>query len=776
MSKITHASLDSGFHRSDDAIESVDINRRRFMVGAAGLTFGVAAGVPVWVGSGEARAAGKDAVLNHYVTISTDGTIAIMSPAAEMGQGSLTSLPLILAEELDADWSKVRIVPAPPIEKLYGNPGFGGLMYTAGSFAVNGYFTALRTFGAQVRLVLLDNAARQWNVPMAELTTIPGMVVHEKSGRRLGYGEIAAFAEIPATAPTITPAQLKKTSEFRLIGKDVPRVELPGKVNGTAQYSIDAQVPGMVYAAVLRAPVEGGAPDTVDDGAARAIEGVIGTVRLPYGLGVVAATPWAAFKGKAALNVTWTRGGKAWGHSTQKAMAAFTAAARDESRKGVEWEKVGDTPAAMKQATSFIEAEYTCDYAYHAQMEPLNSVASVSAAGDAVEIWCGTQSQSMAVAAAATALGIAQERVKFNGMLLGGGFGRRGHRDEEFVVESVLLSRATKRPVKLLWTREDDVRNGRFRPLYVQRLEAGLDAQGNIVAWHHRIVCDQVLAFQDPVRYKLFKGSDGIALRGGELKTYDIPNRLAEGLLEDTGIRTSSLRGIGVGPTKFAIEAFLDEIAIKRGIDPIALRLDLLKNQPRAKAVVEEVARMAEWGKPRPAGRALGFAYIDYTGSQLGGIAEVGRSRDGCDSRAQVLVHHRLRHRDPAGQRDRADRKLHRLRAGPGTHRTHHVRGRRDPAVELQQLSGAAHARRAGDVHQGHAHRQPSDRRGPDVDAAGGAGDRERGVHADGRAAASRTDAAGKSEAGAARRRARAGVNICLEKWFGAADKRDGRR
>ncbi len=605
------------------------MSRRRFMVGAAGFTFGVAFGVPaaLKLASGEALAAtAKDAVVSPWVTISTDGTITIMSPAAEMGQGSLTSLPLILAEELDADWANVRVVPAPAIEKIYGNPGFGGLMYTAGSFAVNGYFTALRTFGAQVRLVLLENAARHWGVPLAELATIPGVVLHEKSGRRLSYGEIAAFAEIPAKAPEITPDMLKKTSEFRLIGKDVGRVELPAKVNGTAQYSIDVQVPGMIYAAVLRSPVEGGAPDRIDDAAAREVEGVVGTVRLAYGVGVLAETPWAAFKAKRALNVTWTRGGKAWNHSTEQGFKTFTAVARDPARSGIAWEKVGDANGAMKLAATVIEGEYYCDYAYHAQMEPLNSVASVSASGDAVEIWCGTQSQSMAVAAAAKTLGIAQERVKFNGMLLGGGFGRRGHRDEEFVVESVLLSKEAKRPVKVLWTREDDVRNGRFRPIYVQRLRAGLDASGRIVAWHHRIVCDQVLAFQDPVRYKIFKGSDGIALRGGELKTYDIPNRLAEGILEDTGIRTSSLRGIGVGPTKFAIEAFLDEVAAKRGIDPVALRLELLKNYPRGRAVVEKVAQMADWGKKRD-GRALGFAYIDYTGSQLAGVAEVSVER-----------------------------------------------------------------------------------------------------------------------------------------------------
>jgi isoquinoline 1-oxidoreductase beta subunit len=615
----------------------LDQGRRRFMTGAAGFTFGVGLSVPaLQFAAGEALAAdAKNTVVNPWVSISTDGTVAIMSPASEMGQGSLTSLPLILAEELDADWTRVRIVPAPPIEKIYGNPGFNGLMYTAGSFSVNGYFTPLRKFGAQVRFALLDNAARRWNVPVSELTTEPGVVVHAASGRRLGYGEIAAFMDVPAVAPEIKPEQLKKTSQFRLIGKDVPRVEVPTKVNGTAAYSIDAQVKGMVYAAVLRSPVEGGAPDKVDDKAARRIDGVLDVLRLPYGMAVLATEPWQAFQAKNALKVSWTNGGKAWGHSTEKARAAFTVAARDPARSGVSWEKVGNAPEAMSQAQVTLEAEYFCDYAYHAQMEPLNSVAAVSPSGDAVEIWCGTQSQSMAVNAAAAALGIPVERVKFNDIMLGGGFGRRGHRDEEFVVESVLLSRASKRPVKVLWTREDDVRNGRFRPLYVQRLKAGFDASGRLVAWHHRVVCDQVLAFQDPVRYKMFKGNDGIALRGGELKTYDIPNRLCEGLLEDTGIRTSSLRGIGVGPTKFAIEAFLDEVAEKRGVDPVALRLELLKNSPRGRAVVEEAAKMADWGRKRD-GRALGFAYIDYTGTQLAGIAEVSVERDS----GRIRVHH----------------------------------------------------------------------------------------------------------------------------------------
>ncbi len=618
-------------------IPPVDSGRRRFMVGAAGFTFGVTCGLPAALNlaSGDAlAAASRDIVVSPWVTISTDGTIAIMSPAAEMGQGSLTSLPLILAEELDADWATVRVVPAPPNEAVYGNPGFGGIMYTAGSFAVNGYFKALRTFGAQVRLVLLENAARHWGAPLAELATVPGVVLHEKSGRRLTYGEIAAFAEIPAKAPEITPDQLKKTSEFRLIGKDVMRVELPGKVNGSAQYSIDVQVPGMLYGVIERAPVEGAAPDKIDDTAARGIDGVVQIVQLPYGVGVLAETPWAAFNARRALKITWTRDAKAWGYSDEGAYKAFATAARDLARTGLAWEKVGDAPDAIKQAKTVIEGEYRCDYAYHAQMEPLNSVASVSPAGDAVEIWCGTQSQPMAVVAAAKALGIPTARVTFHGMLLGGGFGRRGHRDEEFVVDSVLLSKAAKKPVKVLWTREDDVKNGRMRPLYVHYLRAGLDASGRVVALHQRVACDQVLPFQDPVRSAKSKGLDNIAMRGTELKTYDIPHRLAEQVSQVTGIRTSSLRAIGVGPNKFASEVFLDEVAVKRGIDPVALRLELLRNQPRARAVVEEVARMADWGRKRE-GRGLGFAYCDYTGTQLGAVAEVSIER----ATGRIMVH-----------------------------------------------------------------------------------------------------------------------------------------
>ena len=507
---------------------SVSVSRRQVMTGAAGLTFAIAlsrsdlaaAGVP----AGEMH--GKS--LSPWVSIAPNGTISIMSPATEMGQGSMTSLPLIFAEELDADWSEVRVVPAPAIEKIFGNPGFGGVMYTAGSNAVTSYFKPLRTFGAQVRRVLLDNAARKWGVPVEELTTEPSAVLHGKSGRRLGYGEIAAFAEVPAVAPEIRPDELKKTSEFRLIRKDVMRVELPNKVNGSATYSIDIEVPGMIYGAVVRSPVEGGTPDKFEQAKVAAIPGVISAVRLPYGIGVLAETAWAAFAGKAAVEqtITWNRTGKAWGFEGDQGMEAFAADARNISVPVTnDWFKQGDAEGELGNAATVIEGEYRCDYAYHAQMEPLNAVASISPSGDGAEVWCGTQSQTMALDAIAKALGISREKVTLHYTLLGGGFGRRGHRDEEFIVDAVLLSKEAKRPVKMMWTREDDLHNGRLRPISAHFLRAGLDPSGKIVAWHQRLAGDRVWSFQDPVFYKIAGEKDRILMLGVELRSYDIANQ-----------------------------------------------------------------------------------------------------------------------------------------------------------------------------------------------------------------------------------------------------------
>jgi len=600
------------------------LSRRQFMVGAAGLTFAVTVGGMPSI----AAAPEKAAALSPWVSISGDGAITIMSPAAEMGQGSMTSLPRVIAEELDADWSKVRVVPAPAIDAIYGNPGFGGMMYTAGSNAVTSYFKPLRLFGAQVRRVLLDNAAKHWGVAVAELVTEPSTVVHPPSGRRLSYGEIAVFADIPASAPEIKPDDLKKPGSFRLIGQDSLRVELPSKVNGSARYAIDVQVPGMIYGAVLRAPVEGAAPDAIDDAKAKAVAGVLKIITLPYGVGVLAETAWAAFEAKELLNnrVTWTHAGSAWGFDSDKATEDFAAAARDLASPASEWDKQGDAAGEMAKAAEVIEATYRCDYAYHAQMEPLNAIAKVTPNADAVEIWCGTQSQSQAVETAAKTLRIARDKVKLNDTLLGGAFGRRGNRDEEFIIDAVLLAKETDKPVKVMWTREDDIRNGRFRPLSAHHLRAGIDSAGKLVAWHHRIAGDRVLPFADPVRFAKSGGKDAILMRGVELKSYDIPHQLSEQLYRDTGVRTSPLRGIGFTANKFVTEAFLDEVAHRRGIDPVALRLALLKDTPRGRKVVETVAAMADWGRKRD-DRGLGFAFIDYSNTLTAGIAEVSVDR-----------------------------------------------------------------------------------------------------------------------------------------------------
>ena len=616
------------------AISHRQISRRQIMIGAAGLSFAIASSRGGIAAEITSERGGK--ALTPWVSIAPDGTITIMSAATEMGQGSMTSLPLIIAEELDADWSKVKIVPAPVIEEIYGNPGFGGMMYTAGSNAVRSYYDNLRLFGAQARRVLLDNAARKLGLPVDELTTEPSAVVHSKSGRKLSYGEIAEFAEIPAQAPQIKPEDLKKPANFRLISKDVMRAELPRKINGSAQYSIDVQVPGMLYGAVLRAPVEGAAPDKFDEAKVMAVAGVVKVVKLPYGVGILAMTPWAAFTARRAIesSMVWNRDGKAWSFDSEQGLQNFAASARDPNAKATDWFKLGDARAEMAKAASTFEAEYLCDYAYHAQMEPLNAVASVTASGDAAEVWCGTQSQTLALAATADARKIERSKVKLHDTLLGGGFGRRGPRDMDYLIDAVLLSKAVGKPVKSMWTREDDIHNGRFRPLSAHYLQAGFDASGKLMTWQHRLVGDRVTPFADPVRYEKAGHKDFILMLGADAKGYDVPHQLVEQVYEDTGIRTAPLRGIGFTANKFATETFMDEIAYKRGVDPMKYRLDLLANTPRGHKVLERAAQMADWGRQRD-GRGLGASYIDYTDTQVAAVVEISIDR----ANGKIKVH-----------------------------------------------------------------------------------------------------------------------------------------
>jgi isoquinoline 1-oxidoreductase beta subunit len=491
--------------------------------------------------------------------------------------------------------------------------------------------------GAQVRRVLLDNAARKLGVPVEELTTEPSTVVHAKSGRKLSYGDIAQFADVPAKAPDIKPEDLKKPANFRLIGQDVMRIELPLKVSGKATYGIDVQVPGMLYGTVLRAPVEGSVPNKIDEGKAKAIPGVVGVIRLPHGVGVVAETAWAALKARQALTdaVTWSRTGVAWGFDSDKAHDKFAADAKNFNQAARDWSAQGNARQAFQSAAHTVEGEYRCDYAYHAQMEPLNAVASVSPNGDSVEIWAGTQSQTTASEAPAKFLGISRDKVKLHDLLMGGGFGRRGNRDVDFIIDAVLMSKEAGRPVKVMWTREDDIANGRFRPISAHALKAGFDPSGKLTTWQHRIAVDRVGAYMDPVRYQAAGGKDFIAMLGADLRGYDVPNQLVEQLYRDTGVRTNPLRGISFLANRFATESFIDEIARKKNKDPLAYHLELLKDTPRAIKVVERVAQMADWGKKRDGGRALGFAYLDYSGSQVAGIAEISLNR----TSGEIKVH-----------------------------------------------------------------------------------------------------------------------------------------
>ena len=601
---------------------AIDISRREFVVGTtAGLTFAFAfdLGRIGRVARASAQAAGLSP--NIWVTINPDDTITIVSAAVEMGQGSMTGMPVVVAEELDADWTKVKVVP-PPSNPVYGNPGFGGAQIIAASRTTRSFFMPLRLAGAQARRVLLDAVAAEWNVPVSELSTEPSVVVHQRSGRRISYGDIAKFAKVPAELPKMTPADLKKPAQFRLIGKSLPRIELPDKVVGRAKFGIDAEVPDMIYGAVLRPPVPGSAIDTLDDAATRAVPGVIDVIRLPWGVGVVGSGFEAIHKGKAALKVTWKKGARAETYNSDQLIGEYAAIAATLSKPGLELHKEGDFGKAWGAAARTFSAAYVSDHCYHATMEPVNALARVSADGTSCELWAPTQSPGVNQLATAGVLKTTPDKVKVNVMLLGGGFGRKVEQD--FVLDAVLLSKATGKPVKVVWSREDDVKNDKYRPLAAQYLQAGLDADGNLSAWRHRIVGASALARLLPPVYERLKGKDEILIEGHEI-AYACHNQLHEYLREDRGVDVGPWRAVGAGYNKFAIESFIDEMATAQRIDPVAFRLRLLAHDQRARRVVEEAARMADWNRKRP-GRALGIAFSD-TWSYTASVAEVSVDR-----------------------------------------------------------------------------------------------------------------------------------------------------
>src|SRR6185369_5001508 len=522
-------------------------------------------------------------------------TITILCPTSEMGQGVLTSLPLILAEELDADWSKVKCELAPGNPKLFGgvHKMFPGAQVTLASVSVPAYYMPLRTAGAQARKVLLDNIAAEWKVPVAELTTDKSTVIHAKSKRRISYGDVVKFAKVPDELPKIAEGDLKKSSQFKLIGRrDIKRVDVPSKVNGTAKYGIDVQVPGMVYASLLHAPMDGVKIASVNADDVKKIKGVTHVLSLPFGVAVVADTVEASRAGRMALKVEWdTSEAKAAPFDSEKAKEEYARKAKDPASEVKEAFKTGDADKALAGAAKTLEALYWSEHTYHAQMEPMNAVAKVSDDGQSAEIWVGTQVQPLAAAVVAGALKTTPDKIKINLQLLGGGFGRRIWPDAP--VQAAVLANILKKPVKLMLTREDDLAAARPRPMTYHTLKAGLDGSGNLVAWNHRLVAENVDAVAAPPRFKATGGKDIIGWRGLEQPYYAVPNMLAEAVREERGVRVHAWRGIGAGYNKFASESFLDEVAHATGKDPLALRLELTKDAPRAQAVIRAVAEMA---------------------------------------------------------------------------------------------------------------------------------------------------------------------------------------
>lgn len=590
------------------------ISRRQFLVTAGGFGFAITAGAfsPKFLSGHTTDAVNGNQPITAWVQLDKEGKITIYNPAAEMGQGSMTALAAIIAEEMDADWSRVRVEYAPVIPAIYGMQWSGkpgGPMITAGSRTTRGYYKNLRQAGAQARYILLHNAAEKWGVPIGELKTEPSVVIHPASGRKLTFAEIASFVKIPQTLPAIDDKDLKNPEQFRLIGQVMPRVDIPDKINGKAKFSIDVHIPGMVYGVISRSPVYGSRPELINEKEVRESDGVMDIVRLDHGIGIVAKTFEQALKAKKAMQIKWSEGAKAEGYNSEKSFAAYHDLVRAPGQQGKTVLETGDASASLSASPKLYDREYYTDYLCHAQMEPLNAVVSVAADGKSAEAWAGTQAPDADRSAIAKVLNLDESAVTFHNCYMGGGFGRRS---VDFSIEAAVLAKQVKQPVKLIWTREDDIQYGSFRPISLQRLQAGVDAKGNILAWKHDIA-----------------GPDERLQTGGvRMAYYNIPNQQVKLHVTDHGVRTIFWRSVGHGPNKFAQETFIDEIAHDLHIDPYQYRRGMMKDLPRHLAILDKAAAMSGWGSPLAAGRARGFAFSDYGGSYTAGVVEISLNKE----------------------------------------------------------------------------------------------------------------------------------------------------
>ncbi len=599
--------------------------RRGFLQGSGALVVGFA--LPMAARAADvAKAAAAPFKPSAYLRITADNRVTVVCGSSEMGQGVLTAIPMLVAEELDADWKLVSVEQA-PVDAAFANPMFG-MQATGGSTTVRAHWEPMRKAGAAARQMLVAAAAAEWKVDPSQITTDKSMLLGP-GGKKASYGSLVAAA---AQQPVPDKPVLKDAKAFKLLGKPLRRLDTPDKTNGKARFGIDAQVPGMLVAVMARAPAGGAKPKSVNDAKAKAVKGVQQVITLPTGVAVLATGYWAAKKGRDALEIDWDMGPAGALNSAgisemlDDAARKAEAVARDD----------GNVKDAAANAASTLDARYEAPYLAHACMEPLNCTASVK--GDEVEIWAGTQSQGPVqgiLSQVAQSSSATPAKVKINTMLLGGGFGRRFAPD--FVIDATLLSKISGKPVKLIYAREDDMAAGFYRPASVARFEAALDAKGAPTMLRAGVGSPSIMAASGFMKIPE-NGVDSFALEGLADHPYDIPNqRIAYGRAEP-GPQVWFWRSVGHSQNAFFIEGFIDELAAAAKQDPYEYRRALMGKSPRHKAVLELAAQKAGWGKPLPAGMGRGIAVAESFGTYVAEVAEVSVAADGTPKVHRVVA------------------------------------------------------------------------------------------------------------------------------------------
>jgi isoquinoline 1-oxidoreductase beta subunit len=604
----------------------INLSRRAFLKTSALAGGGLILGVhlPSLAQREEAsRSGGASFPLNAFVRIGQDGNVTVIVNHSEMGQGPYTSVPMMVAEELDADWSKVRYESAPVAPEY--NHSVYGIQMTGGSTSTWSEWDRVRKAGAAARQMLLAAAAETWSVSVDTCRTESNEVFHGDSGRKLSYGELAEKASL-LTPPQNPP--LKDPKAFKLVGKPTRRLDTPEKTNGKALFGLDVNVPGMLVAVIARPPVFGAKLKSFNADKAKASPGVQHVVEIERGVAVVADGFWPAKRAREALEIIWEEGPLA-SLASPIQREQYAALAR---KPGAVAMKLGDAATALGSAARRFEAIYDLPYLAHAPMEPMNCVADVRA--NSAEVWTGTQFQTGDRDAIVKDTELKPEQVKLHTMLCGGGFGRRAVLDSHFVREAVQISKAIQKPVKVVWTREDDMRGGYYRPRAFHSISAGLDADGKPVAWQHRIVCQSFIVGTPFEALIVKNGVDETAVEGANDIPYEIPNLLVDWQMAPGGVPCLWLRSVGHSHNAFVVETFVDELAHAAGKDPFEFRRALLANHPRHKRVLEFVAEKAGWGKPLAEGRGRGIAMHESFGSFFAHVIEASVSKEG-----KVRVH-----------------------------------------------------------------------------------------------------------------------------------------